>query len=428
MRAVRRRLTVRPRAPSRSAVFVAVALWSASPLASSAPDEEALGKAAGYPAAPAVGQARQERYIVGSFSAMDRIAPSCELAPAKQVVPLPRAAREPAFRYRFAGSEFTLDDYMARQRVTGLLIVKDGEIVAERYGYARSETMRMLSNSMAKTVVALAVMKALEEGRIGSLDDTAAIYVPALAGSPFGETRIVDLLRMASGVRFVEDYSGQDDLARFASAARRSGTVAALRAIERESGEGSDRGAHFHYASPTTLVLGLIVRQVTGRTLCEYVDEAIWQPLGAEAKATWLVNPFDGIEGAHGGFNATLRDYARLGWMMARDGEVDGRTVVSREHLLDMTDPARQPEAFRPGRIVGSAYGYGFQTWLVPGSHRRFALLGVHGQAILVDPELRLVVVHTAVGKDASGDASGNHLGAERAALFRGIVARYGNW
>ena len=77
----------------------------------------------------------------------------------------------------------------------------------------------------------------------------------------------------------------------------------------------------------------------------------------------------------------------------------------------------------------GSSYhGYGLQTWILPGSHRRFALQGVYGQAIFVDPELRLVVVHMAVGKDAAGDASGKHLGAERDALLRGIVAKYGAW
>jgi CubicO group peptidase (beta-lactamase class C family) len=117
--------------------------------------------------------------------------------------------------------------------------------------------------------------------------------------------------------------------------------------------------------------------------------------------------------------------------LAGRVRQVGGAAVVSREHLLAMTDAAQQPEDFRPGRMHyhGSSYfGYGWQTWLLPGSHRRFMLLGIHGQAIFVDPPLKLVVVHTAVGKDASGDASGNHLGAERDALLRGIVAAYGNW
>ena len=96
-----------------------------------------------------------------------------------------------------------------------------------------------------------------------------------------------------------------------------------------------------------------------------------------------------------------------------------------------MTDASQQPPAFRPGTMQnkGSTYaGYGLQTWLWPGSHRRFALLGIYGQAIFVDPELKLVIVHMAVAKDASGDASGTHMGQERNALWRGIVAAYGNW
>ena len=397
-------------------------------LASAAPDEDPLGKAAHYPAARSLPQAYQERHLVGSFSAMDTLSPSCELPPAAEPLPLEKAATETQFHYRFGGRTLSLDDYMERQRATAVLVLKDGEIVAERYNYERDASMRMLSHSMAKTVTALALMKAQEEGLIRSFEDTAATYVPELEGTLYGETRIVNLLRMASGARYVEDYSGHDDRARFNAAARRSGVVRAVHLVTQRD---ADEGERFNYAGAQTQVLGLVLRAATGRTMCDYVAHKIWQPLGAQAKATWLLNPADQVELAQGGFNATVRDYARLGWMMANDGRVDGVAVLSREHLLDMTDAARQPEAFRPGRMLhkGSSYaGYGFQTWLLPGSHRRFALQGVYGQAIFVDPELHLVVVHTAVGKDASGDASGNHLGAERDALFRGIVAMYGAW
>jgi CubicO group peptidase (beta-lactamase class C family) len=288
--------------------------------------------------------------------------------------------------------------------------------------------MRMLSNSMAKTVTALALVKALEEGHIKSFDDPAEIYAPELKDSLLGKTRIVNLLRMASGARYVEDYSATDDRARFNASARSSGFVDAVRQVsERADAE----GLQFNYAGPQTSALGLVLRGATGRTLCDYVAEKIWRPLGAEAAASWLLNPVDKLELAQGGLNATVRDYARLGWMLANDGWVQGRQVVSREHLLDMTEAARQPEAFRPGAMAahGSRYfGYGYHVWLLPGSRRRFVLLGVYGQAIYVDPALKLVVVHTAVGADASGDASGKHLGSERDALFRGIVAHYGRW
>lgn len=393
-----------------------------------APDEDSLGKAHGYPAARNLAQAVQEPFIVGSYSAMDSLGPSCALAPAARPLPLRKAPTEPELRYRYQGQTLTLDDYMQHQRATAVLVLKDGEIVAERYNYERTPAMRMLSNSMSKTVVALALGKAKEEGLIHSFEDTAATYAPELAGTLYGETRIVNLLRMASGARYVEDYTANDDRARFNAAMRRLGVARAVGSITERA---DAQGQRFNYGGAQTEVLGLVLRGATGRTLCDYVDEKIWQPLGAEAKATWLLNPLDRVELAQGAFNATVRDYARLGWMMANDGEAQGHPVVPRDYLLDMTDPARQPEAFRPGRMQNKGstyYGYGFQTWLLPGSHRRFALLGIHGQAIFVDPELKLVLVHMAVGKDASGDASGNHLGAERDALLRGIVARYGRW
>ena len=418
--------TSRPMPRWQSALCYAI-LWIGS-VCYAAPDEELLGKSAGYPVAPNLAQAFQERYRVGSFSAMDSMSAHCTLAPAAQPLPLTKAASEHAFQYRFDGKTFTLDDYMQRQRATAVLVLKDGEIVAERSNYERKPEQRMLSNSMAKTMVALAFGKALEEGRIRSLDDRAADYEPRLAGSLYGDTKLINLLRMASGAQFLEDYSGRDDLARFNQAARRQGSTAAAQTITQRA---APEGSVFNYASSETVMLGLALRAATGQSLCHYIGEKIWQPMGAESQATWLINPADQTEMAAGNFNATVRDYARLGWLMANDGQRDGRAVVSREHLLNMTEASRQPEAFRPGRLQnkGSTYlGYGLQTWLLPGSTRRFALLGVYGQAIMVDPALKLVVVHMAAAKDASGDASGAHMGAERNALWHGIVARYGRW
>ncbi len=393
-----------------------------------APDEELLGKASGYPLAPRLGRAFEEAYRVGSFSAMDRLSPHCVVEPAATPQPLPRAAEETAIRYRFDGRTLTLDDYMQRQRATAVLVLKDGEIIAERSNYERKPEQRMLSNSMAKTILALAIGKALEEGRIRSLDDTAARYEPRLEGTLYGGTRIINLMRMASGARFTEDYSGKDDLARFNQAARQSGAAAAARTITERA---APEGERFNYASVETQMLGLVLRGATGQTLCQYVSEKLWQPMGAQSQATWLTNPADGVEMAGGNFNATVHDYARLGWLMANDGQRNGQSVIARDYLLQMTDAERQPEAFRPGRMnnKGSSYlGYGLQTWLLPGSQRRFVLLGIYGQAIMVDPQLKLVMVHMAVAKDASGDASGMHMGAERDALWRGIVARYGKW
>lgn len=407
----------------------AAALVLLSDLRSSraAPDESLLGKAENYPVAPALSRSREERYRVGSFSALDTLGTSCSLSPASIPLPMPTAPLI-NFNYHFRGTALTLDDYMNRQRATAVLVVHDGQIVAERYNYDRTPDMRMLSNSMAKTITALGLVKAREDGLIGSFDDTVAKYVPELDGTLYGGTRIVSLMRMASGARYVEDYTPTDDRAKHNRITRQQGNIAAARSVKDRV---DPEGTQFNYAGAQTQVLGLVLRAATRRTLCDYLDEEIWQPIGAQAHASWMVNAADRMEIAQGDFNATVRDYARLGMMLANDGMVGGRQVVSADSLLDMTDASRQPPAFRPGIMRwhnSTYYGYGFQVWLLPGSHRRFVLQGIYGQALYVDPALKLVMVHTAVGKDASGDASGAHLGAERDALFRGLVAHYGRW
>ena len=393
-----------------------------------APDEAVLGRDAGYPVAHRLSQIHDPGFIVGSFSALDTLAPHCLLAPSEHPLALPVAVASPAFEYRLGGKTFTLDDYLQHQRATGVLVLKDGQIMAERYNYDRTPDMRMLSNSMAKTLVALSVGQALAAGEIRSVDDTASRYVPRLKGTLYGETTLANLLRMASGARYVENYTDLDDRAAFNAVARRKGVVEAARSVTERA---APQGARFNYAGAQTEVLGLVLRAATKRSLCELVEQRLWQPLGAESAASYLLHPADQVEEAAGGFNATLRDYARLGWMLANDGRAGDRQVVPRDWLLAMTDAERQPPQFRPGAMDshGSSYfGYGYQVWLMPGAHRRFVLLGVYGQAIYVDPALKLVMVHLAVGADAAGDASGAHLGRERDALWRGVVARYGAW
>ena len=422
---------MRRRKPTQKAfqtatLFAAALLLCQTSLA--APDEEAMGKSIGYPAATKPGQIDEDPYMVGSFSAMDSLQPHCVLEPSRNPLPLPKTASEPPLRYKFRGETQSIDDYLQHQRVTGLLIVKDGHIVVERYNYERKPEHRMLSQSMAKTIVALAVGKAVEEGLIRSIDDTAASYVPELAGTLYGQTKIVNLLRMASGAQFVHDHTPNDDRAKFTKVTRTHGYVVAAKSVTERA---APEGEVFNYTNSQTAVLGLVLRAATGQTLCAYVGKKLWQPMGAESSATWLLNPADQLEQFPGGFNATVRDYARLGWLMARDGQRGAKSVVPRNWLLQMTDANLQPPAFRPGTMLHHGnkwHGYGFQTWLVPGSSRRFAFEGIHAQSILVDPALQLVVVHTAVGKDASGDASGTHIGAERTALWRGIVNHYGKW
>jgi len=383
---------------------------------SAAPDEELLGKLRGYPVGTRVTWFTDETVRVGSFSNLDRVFDHHVLERAATPSPLPRADAEPALTYRYKGRRHSIDDYLSHQRTTGLMIIKDGRILVERYQYDRTPAHRMLSNSMAKSIVSVAIGIALSERHIRSLDDKAAEYVPELRDLAYGKTSVRDLLRMSSGVRFIENYDGKDDSATFARVHMRHGTIAALKLFnEREA----RAGTRFHYASIETQVLGLVLHRATGKTLASYVEQKLWQPMGAEADATWITAP-DGIERAAGSFSATLRDWGRLGALLAGDGALEGRQIIPRDYLIEATNWHRHPEAFSPA-IRG--VGYGYQFWTMRGEERRFALLGVFGQAIFIDPALKLVLVHTAAASKAR--IGGEPMGAELRALWAGLIEHY---
>jgi len=392
--------------------FAAIALVPA--LARPAPDELALGKAEGYPIcgpSPRI----ETRCLVGELSRRDEVYPARKVAKGEKTLELKRAEAEPAIRFRFRGETTGLDDYLSRHRTTGLVILKGDTLVAERYQYERTPAHRMTSMSMAKTVVAMLVGIAIAEGRIGSIDDPAQKYVPALEGSPYGETPIRHLLTMSSGVRFTENYSGHDDvatLARLSLQGESEGGAATL-APFRDRDRDRRAGERFHYASSETQVLGLVLRAATGVPLADYVSEKVWKPMGAEADASWLVDK-GGFEAAFTGFNATVRDYARFGLLLANDGRQAGRQVIPAEWVRAATAPPSG--SFAPGR-TGSLLGYGYQTWLLPGRSRQFVLRGVRGQAVFVDPVNKVVMVRTAVAP--IGDPGFTEL----LALWDGVVS-----
>jgi len=306
-----------------------------------------------------------------------------------------------------------------------LLVIKDGVIQVERYQYDRNADHRFLSNSMAKTVTALAIGLAHREGRIRSLDDRAETYAPKLAGTLYGDTTVRNLLRMASGAKFEEIYNGKDDLARYGAASARDGAAGGAKVITERL---YPQGTVFNYASAETDMLALVLQGATGETLSSYLQTRLWEPMGAQSAGLWRTDS-TGLERASGNFNATARDYARLGVLLANDGRRSDRPdlgdIIPRDFLLEATDWKQHPPAFAPKKAT-PFYGYGYQVWTFPGAQRRFALLGVYGQAIFVDPSQKLVMVHLAA--NATAKAGQTSMGRELGALWYGLVSHYGAW
>ena len=291
-----------------------------------APDEQALCKDRGYPVGTPSRWFFDECTRVGSFTHQGEIpglfgGQANTMRPSSEPMPLPAAPQPPDYRWR-VGTEtgLSIDDYLARQRVMALLVVRNGVLEVERYQYDRTASHRFLTNSIAKTVTALAIGMAAQEGKL-ALDDRADRHAPALAGTLYGDATVRQLLRMSSGARFEERYDGKDDLARYGAAALRGGAAAGAKVItERAHGA----GAVFNYASAETDMLALVLRGATGQTLSQWLEPRLWQPLGAETSALWRAGA-DGLERAGGNLNATARDWARLGVLLAHDGPNSAR-------------------------------------------------------------------------------------------------------
>jgi len=396
---------------------------AASPrFSATGPDAESYGAAQGYP----IAVFHRPRYFVGAFTHQDQLFESRTVRRAERAAPLARAEAEPALRYRFDRVERSLDDYLARNPVTGLLIARGDTVHVERYQYARTDAHRFAGFSMTKTVTALLVGVALGEGRIRSLDDPAERYVSELAGSEYGRTSLRHLLQMSSGVRFEEAYTGRDDIWRLWVGTVLQDGPGAAAALAPFNERARWPGAVFAYASAETQVLGLVVARATGSTLADYLREKIWQHIGAEADAYWLIDAA-GQEAAYCCLSAVLRDWGRLALLLAHDGRVGSgaaaRQLVPREFLVEATTVA--PENLHL-QLAWDApgFGYGYQTWIVDPlaspPRRQFALVGVHGQLILVDPASRLVLVQTAVRRQAADP------NLETLALWRALVQTLG--
>ena len=408
--------------------------------AHAAPDEDKLCMDKGYPIGTPATWFLDECFRVGSFSNQAEIPNLARgnanvLAASTNPMPLSKTDSEPWYRWNIDQfRSLNIDDYMKRQRVTALLIIKDGVVQVERYQYDRNENHRFVSQSMAKSIAAIAVGFALQEGKIKSLDDRADTYEKGLLGTLYGETTIRNLLRMSSGAKFEEKYDGKDDLARYNRAMVEAGSAAEGAKVITQRNH--PQGAFFNYASAETDMLALVLRAATGETLSQYLTTRLWQPMGAQTPAAWRASA-TGTELAAGNFNATARDFARLGILLANDGvreDLPGKPqIVPKDFLIEATTIAKHPAAFAPQKAT-PYFGYGYQFWTFPNNHpnnnpsnRRFALLGVYGQSIFVDPKEKLVMVQLGAWAN-SGTDSARQAGRERDALWRGVVAKYTNW
>jgi CubicO group peptidase (beta-lactamase class C family) len=239
---------------------------------------------------------------------------------------------------------------------------------------------------------------AVSEGAIKSVDDTPDRYVPGFKGTKYGATPMRDLLHMSSGVDFGEERDGGRDLNRLwrdmvlGLGIKKKGTVNSIVQFNQRV---APPGTRYYYASIEPDVLGVVLRNAVNKSASEYLQEKVWERIGTEADATWFLDA-EGLEVAHFGFNAVLRDYARLARLLAHDGAWDGKQIIPAQWMIEATTVRSSDSYLLPGKAM-PYFGYGYFLWLLPGTRRQFAFSGDFGQRVCIDPASKLVLVQTAL-------------------------------
>jgi len=317
------------------------------------------------------------------------------------------------YRLRDDPNTYTLEQYLTTFCTTGFLVLKDDRIVFERYLQGRKPGDSLLSASMSKTLLALLMGIAVNEGKL-ALDERVAAVLPDFKDTAFADATIEDVLRMSSGAAMVNSFEPGAD-----SDNQAVNPMIAPRQHVREYLKGKKEraaapGTEFKYNGAQTALLGLILaRRLNTNDLTGYLEEKLWVPMGAEANGYWIKNYHD-EEGVQGQFVATLHDYARLGYLVMNQGRVDGKQIVPVDWLAKMTELRRdKPQPSHPPY-------YGLHVWIPQAAGGRSMFWGVNGQNIFVDPVARVVIVHT--GNSPRAEFDGNqHLFALRDAIVRSL-------
>jgi CubicO group peptidase (beta-lactamase class C family) len=302
----------------------------------------------------------------------------------------------------FKGDTVDTQVHFDQTNVTGLLVIKDDQIVFEEYYRGHTEEGHHMSWSAVKSFVSALVGIALDEGAFDSIEDPITQYVPELTGSGYEGVRIKDILQMSSGVRFNEDYGDfSSDINRFGRILAWGGSLDEFAAsLEAEV----PPGTRHHYVSIDTQVLGMLLARVTHKSLSQYLEEKLWHPLGMEYPAYFIVDD-DGMELALGGLNASLRDYAKLGYLYLNEGRWGEEQIVPRQWVLDSVTP--DAAHLLPGEdnpLSNTSWGYGYQWWIPLDPDGEFMAVGIRNQFIYVYPKERLVIAKNTANHDYNSD------------------------
>lgn len=296
-----------------------------------------------------------------------------------------------------SNTRMTWAQSLAANYTDGIVVLHDGVVVYERYSGCLDELGQHGAMSVTKSITGLLSEMLVAEGAIDETQRVGAI-IPELKDSAFGDATVKQVLEMTTALRYSEDYADPNaEVWAYAAAgstlpppAGYTGPRSYYEYLQTVQKQGR-HGEAFGYKTINTDALGWIIARRTGQSLAQLLQSRIWQRIGAEQDAYYTVDS-TGTPFAGGGFNAGLRDLARVGQLLLDEGKVDGQTVVPAA-AIDRIRAGGNTQAFaKAGYPQLSGWSYRGMWWISHNDHGAYMARGVHGQALYIDPTARVVI------------------------------------
>ncbi len=310
------------------------------------------------------------------------------------------------------GEAVPLSHAMKQAYMDGVLVMKDGRVLVERYEGTLTPERTHLLWSVSKTITGLTAASVVADGLV-DLDKSIADYVPELVKTGWANNSVRTLLDMRDTSDWNEDYAAPDSTVRrqdcadglLAGPSCDGVAVVGNYVFLPTVGHDDERKARFVYKSGTTDVVAWVLEAATGKRFADLVSERIWKPMGAERSADITVD-VSGFTLASGGMVATLRDVARVGQLMLDYGRMGDSQIVPKTWLEDIFQRPGDPSWSLP-KADGQEPYYRSFVWGVGDGKGTVQARGVHGQVIDVSPSTGTVIVVLSSWPDADGGAPG---------------------
>ncbi|MCX6429495.1 MAG: serine hydrolase [Actinobacteria bacterium] len=275
------------------------------------------------------------------------------------------------------GASINWATFLSKTSTNAFLVIRDGVITYEWYNKATTAKSKLPSYSVAKTLTSIMIGQLVSAGKISESDTFVKFFPQWKTGGDFDKVTIKTLLDMQAGVAVSDNYpTGPSGWG--VGIAQMYATTDLNFFMQHNRKMSWAPGTNSEYRSVDTQMLGFIIKRVTGMSVVDYFGKNVWQPIGAADSAYWNVDHVGGLEKTFCCFNATARDYARVGQLILNDNG----NVISADWLKRLTTPVT---------TLDHDWGYGAQAWHP--FNGVTMLLGLHGQYVLVYPATNTVIV-----------------------------------